>query len=628
MFFDLKLLLYYIQPFLSFIKKTLIVGVTFFIVLKLFFYFANVGKMKNQSFDPVKHERDKYYSLVTDKELKNNPEAQQTFAFAQSILCPTVGELCDKNKKEGNFQNSYLGFLTNMIVLPYQAPIASGTEWARTGLQDAGFIPKSEAAIGIGLAAISPFKDLWLLFRNFSFLLMVLVMIAIGFMIMFRTKINAQTVISLENALPKIVIAMILITFSYAIAGLMIDLMYISIGLIIQLFSANASAPFDANAFTNQVFFSDQFSILWNLWGVSGGTYNQGRGVNLWAVTEAMYELVPTEIRTIAETAVTMFSYKLLLWAAAAATSAIFGKGSTWADRFAEGQTKILNPRTAARGFTTLFKSLGLTEGIFKVISDKDPGVPAVAPIAGIVVLILDFILPVLLGPIIIKFIILLMFYLSLFFIFARIFAMFIGAYIQIILLVIFSPVILLMEMVPGRSAFASWIKSLFINLLTFPLFVVVLLLSKAIMSSVPYDPRFFDASSSAISAARTTPVWGPPFLFGLNAEAFSAIIGGALLFMAPDLIKMFKEMTGIKPIQQTNLKLGSFFLGATALVGGTMGIAGQYHSIAGTFLGAQNAHLGFNKIPWIGPWVSKFRKDTQLGEDGRTPQGAATTGK
>jgi hypothetical protein len=59
-----------------------------------------------------------------------------------------------------------------------------------------------------------------------------------GFAIMFRMKISPQAVLTVQAALPRVVIALILVTFSYAIAGFLIDLMYVGITLIIALLSA------------------------------------------------------------------------------------------------------------------------------------------------------------------------------------------------------------------------------------------------------------------------------------------------------------------------------------------------------------------------------------------------------
>lgn len=49
---------------------------------------------------------------------------------------------------------------------------------------------------------------------------------------MFRVKISPQTVITIQNLLPKIIFALILITFSYAIAGFLMDLMYVAFAVI------------------------------------------------------------------------------------------------------------------------------------------------------------------------------------------------------------------------------------------------------------------------------------------------------------------------------------------------------------------------------------------------------------
>ncbi len=65
--------------------------------------------------------------------------------------------------------------------------------------------------------------DLWSKMRNLAYLGYVIVMIIIGFMIMFRHKIGGQTMVTIGNSLPNIVISLILVTFSFAIIGLIID---------------------------------------------------------------------------------------------------------------------------------------------------------------------------------------------------------------------------------------------------------------------------------------------------------------------------------------------------------------------------------------------------------------------
>ena len=55
-------------------------------------------------------------------------------------------------------------------------------------------------------------------------------------MIMFRVKVSPQVVITVQSTLPKLVLTIILVTFSYAIAGFLVDLMYVVIGLIALIF--------------------------------------------------------------------------------------------------------------------------------------------------------------------------------------------------------------------------------------------------------------------------------------------------------------------------------------------------------------------------------------------------------
>lgn len=91
---------------------------------------------------------------------------------------------------------------------------------------------------GIGFQSLSPLTNIWVQFRNLTYLLFVLIFLIIGFAIMFRVHIDPRTVMTIENQIPKIIIGLILVTFSFAIAGLLIDLMWILIYLSINIFSS------------------------------------------------------------------------------------------------------------------------------------------------------------------------------------------------------------------------------------------------------------------------------------------------------------------------------------------------------------------------------------------------------
>lgn len=89
-------------------------------------------------------------------------------------------------------------------------------------------------------------QKLWQVSRNICFALLTLIIVIFAFMIMFRVKINPQTVITVQSALPKLFGALILITFSYAIAGFAIDLMYVVIGLMASFISGSGLSSHNA----------------------------------------------------------------------------------------------------------------------------------------------------------------------------------------------------------------------------------------------------------------------------------------------------------------------------------------------------------------------------------------------
>lgn len=64
---------------------------------------------------------------------------------------------------------------------------------------------------------------LWNFFRNIAYVLFVVMLIATGFMIMFRQKIGGQIAITVFNSLPNVVIGLVLVTFSFFIVGVMLN---------------------------------------------------------------------------------------------------------------------------------------------------------------------------------------------------------------------------------------------------------------------------------------------------------------------------------------------------------------------------------------------------------------------
>ena len=133
--------------------------------------------------------------------------------------------------------------LLNLASVPDKTPLAtvldfsnrdvSGIKYVYDSLSKFGLVNEVNAQnSGFGYAHLGIMQPFWTLSRNFAYTVMVLFVIIFAFMIMFRVKISPQIVISVQSALPKIISVLILATFSYAIAGFVVDLMYVVMGII------------------------------------------------------------------------------------------------------------------------------------------------------------------------------------------------------------------------------------------------------------------------------------------------------------------------------------------------------------------------------------------------------------
>ena len=134
------------------------------------------------------------------------------------------------------------------LVFASDRPI-SGIAYVKEKIDKLNVVTVVQAqSVGVGFSALKPIQGMWMGFRNVSFGLFVIVAIVFAFMIMFRVKLSPQTVVSVQSALPKITISIILVTFSYAIAGFLIDLMYVAIGLVSLIGTQIINASGDGNS--------------------------------------------------------------------------------------------------------------------------------------------------------------------------------------------------------------------------------------------------------------------------------------------------------------------------------------------------------------------------------------------
>lgn len=134
-------------------------------------------------------------------------------------------------------QKSALGFIGLGISSVSSPPLSSREALADMG-SALGFAKPAYAqnVQGSGANIIAPVKTLWQIIRNMSYMFYILLFLVVGLMLMFRQKMNPQTVISVQAALPGLIIGLVLITFSYLIAALLVDLAFLFIPMVAIIF--------------------------------------------------------------------------------------------------------------------------------------------------------------------------------------------------------------------------------------------------------------------------------------------------------------------------------------------------------------------------------------------------------
>lgn len=151
---------------------------------------------------------------------------------------PKTGEI-------GFVENGHgaLGLLSGGIAMLFKSPVHTG-DYVSYLSQNFGIAKKSYAATtapnGVGFESVIPLIPIWGVFRDISYLLFIIIFIVIGLAIMLRAKIDPRTVMTIQNQIPKLIIGIIMVTFSLPIAGLLIDLMWASTYVVIGVaYSAN-----------------------------------------------------------------------------------------------------------------------------------------------------------------------------------------------------------------------------------------------------------------------------------------------------------------------------------------------------------------------------------------------------
>lgn len=383
------------------------------------------------------------------------------FALLERLVCPD-DRLC------GDKQTA-MSFTTDAIAALYSHPPASGVMYAYDLLHNAGLV-KSAYAQGIGFSGLTPLLPLWKTTRNIAYAVLIIIMVAIGFMIIFRMKIDPKTVISVQAALPKIVLTLILITFSYAIVGFLVDIMYISMAIVIDVMARAMGPPY-----SNEI-------------------------------TRLQAELITAD------------GGILFSW--------IFGNLSFLGGALKEGWQILLGGNALVDTIAILWKGMAWTTSLL---------------IAGISSLLIIIVIV-----------------LGLLFTFVRLFIMLFNSYMQVLISLVLGPLLLLVEAVPGKSAFGGWISNLIANLIVFPTTALILM---------------FGTYLSSLKTGES--MWGPPFL-PTGGNTFTIFLGLGVIFLAPGLVASVKKIFKPQPI--IPLSPGTMMAPLTGSVQTAMGAGQQFY--------------------------------------------------
>lgn len=455
-----------------------------------------------------------------------------------------------------------IGFATVAIGTTYSPPLHA-SDYARYLGQNFGIAKSTYAADGgFGFNALNPLIPIWSLFRNLAYVVLIVVFLIIGIAIMLRVRIDPRTVMTIQNQIPKVVIALIIITFSLAIAGLLIDLMYVVIFLIYSTFSGLLGGQLSPGFIQGRTVFDAAagaptfYNAPTNLFNPFDIPHNVSLGV----------KDVIKEILNVDQRGPEAFFGQNFFSSIFDTLGALFGHIGSW-ENFSVVE-HIANLVSAVSAVQISNNMRCFTEGTYGIsvftvsLGSGACAVEQALKIGGLFTGIRFFITDIV--PYLLIWLIVIIAILYALF---KTFFMLITSYVLIILDVIFAPIWILAGILPGNSSmgFGSWVKDLVANLAVFPVIYLMLILAYVI------PKQFIGVSGGEIGF--TPPLLGNPLAGGF----ISSLIGLGLLLMMPQAAAMIK--TAIKaPNLPTQAAGGP--IKASQAVAGAMGgfIAGRMY--------------------------------------------------
>ncbi len=322
---------------------------------------------------------------------------------------------------------------------------------------------------------------IWSRSLNIVYVLYVVIFIIVGFMIMFRKKLQGNVTVTFSRALPNLIISLILATFSFAIVGLMMDVGKITMNVSKSIFSDIYKDINDAPS-NNETY---EIIETKSVWGLANGIYtktNSDKGLGdalkkMGVVGDALARVITGSGETIG---------------AGIARGALYGLTYSYLNGALDPLIDKLNPSNSVdQEITVGANAVGVAESTTEIL----------APLVFVAEFSLSALLYnlrvtasyLLLGQILkILVIIVICFYAAF-----KVFIALLTTYLKLFANVVLAPFQMLMGAIPGNTnQITNWFKSVAANCLIPTAIFVVINASAAISASI-YDPSKFNFFSN-----------------------------------------------------------------------------------------------------------------------------------
>ncbi len=438
-----------------------------------------------------------------------------------------------------------------MVALGTTAP-TSPVQYLATVGESFGIRPAYAQVSGSGNSVIQPILKLWQLTRNIAYFGFILIFIAIGFMIMFRQKLNPQTVISAQNALPGVVVALILVTFSYFIAALIIDFGFITTQLTGRLLVANQLAKQDV---INETLRTKNVFDIFGSFIAPPAPFSETSGPGGLADSAS-------DLDTIAGATKDSLSVLNQGMVGTMITGLVVAGGCYYGGNFASSFVKLEALPTGANapvGGVGPVLQAGRAASLLKNFNPAAKtawGLGCVGGGAGGAALLQSGILFYGIG--IILYVVLLI---------ALIIAMFktffelIKAYVTLMIQTVAAPLIIMSGAIPGQGgAFGGWLKTMFANILIFPAVFAAFFFAAFIMGRPDNTFGIIAGSSGNFAIQSTVPLLG-----GLSGNFIKLILVYGILLIIPSIPGEVKKAFKVQDSPLGGVALAGVAAGAGA---------------------------------------------------------------